>query len=157
MAPKKSKKVKVVKGLCKAKACPKNMQEVDEMAASHLSRKRRTLGRRDSEEKLSRQLSQHFSHMSQQQLATVRVDGLLVRDRIKADRDKLLKGDRRRLSSSYWRDLVSEYTKGLGTFGALPKPNSQLPVRKSLSHCLSLLYVEIHKDAWAPDLGLMKT
>ena len=133
MAPKKSKRQTRMKGASKAKAAPRNMAEVDLLNSSHASRKRRSLGRRDSEEKLDRQVQLHFQHMTTQQLNTIRVNGQLVRDRVRSDKSARMSAGASRLGSCYWRNLVTEYSTGLGTFGALKPSTPNLPVRRSLS------------------------
>ena len=57
--------------------------------ASHQSRRRRTLGRRDSDEKTARQIQLHFSHLSPQEVATVRVNGETINDRVNRNRREL--------------------------------------------------------------------
>ena len=132
MAPKKKSQQRM-KGASKAKPVPRNMAEVDLQNSSHASKKRRCLGRRDSEEKLDRQVALHFGHMTSQQLNTIRVNGQLVRDRVRSDKSARLSAGASRLGSCYWRNLVTEYSTGLGTFGALRPSTPNLPARRSLS------------------------
>ena len=76
---------------------------------------RRQLGRRSSEETIERAIQTKFVHIPSEVLETKRFDGLLIRDRIKADRAALVKGQR--LGAKYWDSLLNEVgdqVEGLG-------------------------------------------
>ena len=102
------------------------------MQSAHESRKRRQLGRRDSEEKRDRQIRTHFAHFSQQQLATVRIDGMLVRERLERDLQQMPKRPGGRVGTSYWKDLVAQYSAGIGQFGSIKPANAEQAVSREL-------------------------
>ena len=81
------------------------------------SRKRRQLGRRDSDETVERSISKHFGGFSKIDLETVKVSGQVLRDRIRTDRHALPTGAR--LGSTYWRDLVQEWSSINAGIGSL--------------------------------------
>lgn len=76
--------------------------------AGGAGKRRRQLGRRDSDEAVERSIQKHFSGFSQIDLETQKVKGETLRERIRSDRQKLEKGSR--LGSTYWRDLVQEWS-----------------------------------------------
>jgi hypothetical protein len=89
---------------------------------------RRQLGRRSSEETIERAIQQKFSHIPSEVLETKRFDGLLIRDRIRADRTNLAKGQR--LGAKYWDTLlaqVGEHVEGLGTLHPGSKDHRATP------------------------------
>ena len=63
-------------------------------------KKRRQLGRRDSEETINRAIEKHFGHLPQEIVETFRIDGLLIREVVKRDRAALPPGGC--LGASYW-------------------------------------------------------
>ena len=111
-SPKRARKVKQDASV--AKSVDQQAKEEKE-AKHHMSLKRRRLGRRDSDEKIERGIKCHFGWMSKSMLASKRVDGLLLRERIEMDRQKLVdKKGAQRLGPSYWRDLSVKYGAGQG-------------------------------------------
>jgi hypothetical protein len=91
-------------------------------------RGRRQLGRRNSEETIERAIQQKFSHIPSEVLETKRFDGLLIRDRIRADRTNLDKGQR--LGAKYWDSLlaqVGEHVEGLGSLHPSSKDHRATP------------------------------
>ena len=74
-------------------------------AATSDSRKRKQLGRRDSEEATERALREKFPSLSKVALETKEVDGVKLRDRVREDRRKLeeSKGSKRLT----WRQLLA--------------------------------------------------
>jgi hypothetical protein len=80
--------------------------------------KRRQLGRRESDEAVERSIIQtHFSGFSQIDLETQKVKGETLRERIRSDRAQLERGGR--LGSTYWRDLVQEWSAVSAGIGSL--------------------------------------
>ena len=73
-------------------------------------RPRQQLGRRDSDEVVDRAIKTHFGHLPSEVVETARVDGLLVRDKIRLDRQSLAPGTR--LGASYWVDLAGKVGRG---------------------------------------------
>ena len=75
---------------------------------------REHVGRRDSDEKTKRQLATHFRDMSPAQLASVTINGQMVRDRI-AERANMKEAGGSRLgacySRSWWRQSYSSAAK----------------------------------------------
>ena len=139
MAPKKSRaSAKSEMAKSKAQARPESMADIDAANAQHASKKRRALGRRDSDEKLLRQVGRHFAHMTSQQLNTVRVQGLLVHERIAKDKSERMDSGSTRMGAAYWRSLVREYSQTSGTFGSLQPRQDNLDVRRCISMILSL-------------------
>jgi hypothetical protein len=99
-------------------------QQLAGQDASHLLdlaagtvRKRRQLGRRDSDEAVERSIERHFAGFSQIDLETQRLNGLTLRERVRADRSKL--PPKGRLGSTYWRDLVQEWSSLNAGIGGL--------------------------------------
>ena len=136
-SPKKAKKAKKEKKLV-AKTVGEKAQEEKE-ARHHSSVKRRSLGRRDSDEKVERGITLHFGWMSKSLLASKRVDGLLLREKIEQDRAKLSdKKGCQKLGPSYWRDLSVKYGAGIGDFSVLPAASRELPVADRLTESLGL-------------------
>lgn len=89
---------------------------------------RRQLGRRNSEETIERAIQTKFVHIPSEVLETKRFDGLLIRDRIKADRAALVKGQR--LGAKYWDSLlneVGEHVEGLGALRPEAKDHRVTP------------------------------
>jgi hypothetical protein len=78
--------------------------------------RRRQLGRRDSDETVERSITKHFSGFSQIDLETQKVNNQTLRERIREDRQKLERSGR--LGSTYWRDLVQEWS-GISSIGSL--------------------------------------
>ena len=78
--------------------------------------RRRQLGRRDSDEIFERSITKHFSGYSQIDLETQKVNNQTRRERVREDRQKLDRGGR--LGSTYWRDLVQEWS-GISSIGSL--------------------------------------
>jgi len=74
--------------------------------------RRRQLGRRDSEEAVSRAMQKHFAHIPTEVVETHRIEGLLVREVIRRDRAQLPQGGR--LGTSYWVSLASQISRSLG-------------------------------------------
>jgi len=111
------------------------------------ARGRRQLGRRNSEETIERAIQQKFSHIPSEVLETKRFDGLLIRDRIRADRSNLDKGQR--LGAKYWDSLlaeVGEHVEGLGSLHPSSKdhratPNSHRHVLFFVSLFLPILFI----------------
>ena len=98
-------------------------------------RGRRQLGRRNSEETIERTIQQKSSHIPSEVLETKRFDGLLIRDRIKADRHGFAKGQR--LGAKYWDGLlaqVGEHVEGLGALH--PKSEDHRVTPNSFRHHL---------------------
>lgn len=87
-------------------------------------RPRRQLGRRDSEEQVNRAIARHFSHIPSEVVETARVDGLLVRDKIRMDRQGLSAGAR--LGASYWVDLAGKVGRGVQQLDTLMATNKDL-------------------------------
>jgi hypothetical protein len=75
-------------------------------------KRRRQLGRRDSEEAVNRQIEKHFGHLPQEIVETFRIDGLLIRDVIRRDRAALPQGGR--LGASYWIALAGLIGRACG-------------------------------------------
>jgi hypothetical protein len=73
-------------------------------------KKRRQLGRRDSEEAISRAMSKHFGHLPSEVVETHRIQGYLVREIIKIERGKLPPGGR--LGAAFWADLAGKLSRG---------------------------------------------
>ena len=67
-------------------------------------KRRRQLGRRDSSEKINRQIKTHFGGLSQMELANTLVDGKNVRQRVEEDYAENKKSGGQRMSASYWRN-----------------------------------------------------
>jgi hypothetical protein len=84
-------------------------------------RPRQQLGRRDSEEQVNRAIKTHFSHIPSEVVETARVDGLLVRDKIRLDRQSLPPGAR--LGASYWIDLAGKVGRGVQQLDSLMPAN----------------------------------
>eukprot|EP00969_Alexandrium_andersonii_P311141 13748421-Alexandrium_andersonii.AAC.1 len=61
-----------------------------------------------SEEQVERCIATHFQGFAKEDIETVPVNGLTLRDRIRADRRALPRGGR--LGASYWQQLVAEYS-----------------------------------------------
>jgi len=80
-------------------------------------KRRRQLGRRDSEEAVNRQMEKHFSHLPQEIVETFRIDGLLIRDVIRRDRAALPPGGR--LGASYWIALAGQISRACGGLDGL--------------------------------------
>ena len=80
------------------------------MTQAPAKRPRQQLGRRDSDEVMSRAISTHFSHLPSEVVETARVDGFLVRDKIRLDRQSLAPGTR--LGASYRIDLAGKLGRG---------------------------------------------
>ena len=72
-------------------------------------KKRRQLGRRDSEEAISRAMTKHFSHLPSDVVETHRIDGMLARDVIRRDRQALKPGQR--LGGNYWAQLAGQISR----------------------------------------------
>ena len=105
--------------------------------ASETSGKRRQLGRRDSSEKVERQLRTHFASMSRMEMANKLVDGKNVRQQVAQDRDEFKSSGKHRMGANYWRDLASRYGVG-ADFGSIALPDDESSSRKSLIECLQL-------------------
>ena len=80
-------------------------------------KKRRQLGRHDSDETINKSIEKHFGHLPLDIVETCRIDGLLIRDLIKRDRAAAQPGDRRR--SSYWDDLARQISRSSGGLDTL--------------------------------------
>jgi hypothetical protein len=91
-----------------AQPAPEEEHLLGDLADTEGGKRRRQLGRRDSDEAVERSIQKHFSAFSQIDLETQRVKGQTLRERIRSDRHKLPKGGR--LGSTYWRDLVQEWS-----------------------------------------------
>ena len=76
-----------------------------------VTKRRRQLGRRDSEEAVQRAIDRHFGHLPAEVIETHRIDGLLLRDRIKQDRAHLPSGGR--LGAHYWIELAGRMNRGM--------------------------------------------
>ena len=135
-SPKRARKVKQDGAV--AKSVDQQAKEEKE-ARRHMSLKRHRLGRRDSDEKIERGIKCHFGWMSKSMLASKRVDGLLLRERIELDRQRMVdKKGAQRLGPSYWRDLSMKYGAGQGDFSVLPDAAKSLSVSDRLTEPLSL-------------------
>ena len=99
--------------------------------------KRRQLGRRDSSEKVERQLRTHFAGMSRMEMSNKLVDGKNVRQRVAADREEHKSSGKHRMGATYWRDLASRYGVG-ADFSSLELKDDKSVSRKSLIDCLQL-------------------
>jgi len=102
-------------------------------------RGRRQLGRRNSEETIERAIQTKFSHIPSEVLETKRFDGLLIRERIRADRTGLGKGQR--LGAKYWDSLlaqVGEHVEGLGSLR--PSEKDHRATLNSYTHVLFFLF-----------------
>ena len=97
--------------------------------------KRRQLGRRDSSEKINRQIKTHFGGLSQMELANTLVDGKNVRQRVEEDYAENKKTGGQRMSASYWRNLATEYGVG-GNWSTLELSGPSLPSRTALIEAL---------------------
>eukprot|EP00971_Amphidinium_carterae_P171877 3407725-Amphidinium_carterae.1 len=88
MAPKAKKQTKkeVAKSVPKA-TLPKHI--LSTASSSTTKMPKRVLQRRDSDEKIERQIQSHFDHMTKTELATKKVDGKTVHEQIAADRAAL--------------------------------------------------------------------
>ena len=136
MAPKKqgrSSKAKNTRSPKKQAKRPQSVADIDASNTAHASKRRRTLGRRDSEEKLNRQITSHFGHLSAQQLNTIKVGGERVRDRIIRDKKEMEADGCERMGSAYWRGLVKEFSDTQGTFNSLTINVEGQDVRRALS------------------------
>jgi hypothetical protein len=99
-------------------------------------KRRRQLGRRDSEEAISRAIAKHFSHIPTEVIETAKVDGLLVRDKIRMDRKSLSQGEG--LGASYWVDLAGRVGRGCQQLEAL-KPSNQDMSHSNRTFTLTLI------------------
>ena len=100
-------------------------------------------GRRDSDEKVERQINLHFGWMSKVARSTKRVGGLTLRDRIHRDRAKLRAsakgGQEKKLGPKYWTQLAGMYGAGVGDFtNILPEEGRSLPVSHELTESLEI-------------------
>ena len=145
MAPKRSQKAtRVIKKDKSAQASkPKTIAQAHEEETEkrhHLSMKRRQLGRRDSDEKVERQINLHFGWMSKVARSTKRVGGLTLRARIHRDRALLKKnnkGHEQKLGPKYWRNLSTLYGAGVGDFtNLLPEHGRTFEVSQALTESL---------------------
>jgi hypothetical protein len=111
------------KGSSSGKAAASSSQQPAGDEGEHLldlgatGKRRRQLGRRDSDEAVERSIQRHFSGFSLIDLETQKVKGQTLRERIRSDRAKLERGGR--LGSTYWRDLVQEWSGMNAGVGAL--------------------------------------
>ena len=112
---------------------PQSVADIDASNTAHASKRRRSLGRRDSEEKLNRQIASHFGHLTAQQLNTLKVGGERVRDRIVRDKKEMEADGSLRMGSAYWRGLVKEYSDTQGTFNSITINVEGQDVRRGLS------------------------
>ena len=143
MAPKqrpskRSAKAKAVpKPLASSSAASSSAPTLVAEASQTRKRHRQQLGRRDSEEVAERCLQQHVGHFSKTHMETMRVDGLLAREKVlQAVREKRANNDQTRLGATFWRRLVEDYSIGLMGIGSLGVTNKELPVHEQLSHGL---------------------
>lgn len=95
-----------------------------------VAKRRRQLGRRDSEEAVSRAMTKHFAHIPKEVVETARVDGLLVHDKIRQDRAAL--GPGARLGASYWIELAGKVGRGVQQLETLKPCNQELPQQSTL-------------------------
>ena len=82
----------------------------------------------ETQETTERAIQTKFVHIPSEVLETKRFDGLLVRDRIKADRAALVKGQR--LGAKYWDSLpneVGDQVEGLGSLRPEAKDHRVTP------------------------------
>ena len=75
-------------------------------------KRRRQLGRRDSDEAVNRQMAKHFAHLPTEIVETHKIDGLLIREVVKRDRYALPPGGR--LGTQYWVNLASQISSSMG-------------------------------------------
>ncbi len=99
-------------------------------------KRRRQLGRRDSEETINRAIEKHFGHLPQEIVETFRIDGLLIRDIVKRDRAALPAGGR--LGASYWVTLASQISRSTGGLDSL-RPADKEKCMISCNLCLVIL------------------
>lgn len=88
------------------------------------AKRRRQLGRRDSEEAVNRAMQKHFAHLPQEVVETHRIDGVLVRDIIRRDRNQLPPGGR--LGSAYWVQLAGQISRACAGLDCL-RPETKDP------------------------------
>eukprot|EP00971_Amphidinium_carterae_P246127 4888432-Amphidinium_carterae.1 len=109
MAPKAKKQTKkeVTKSVPKA-TLPKDVLS-GTASSSTTKMPKRVLQRRDSDEKIERQIQSHFDHMTKTELAAKKVDGKTVHEQIAADRAALKASGGLRLGARYWEELVAKF------------------------------------------------
>lgn len=94
--------------------------------------RRRLNGRRQDEEKIERQLQSHFSFLTKAQLASIRVQGQSLRERVQQDWAKLSRQGAQRLGSQYWTSLAAEFGEHAGMFKSMSEDFQHLQVDMAL-------------------------
>jgi hypothetical protein len=92
----------------KAKGSPKVKAAAKQTASGA---KRRQLNRRDSDDKVDRLVVKHFNHLPPQVLENKKIDGKLIREKLKED-IKATVGGCTRLSKTYWQNAAVRCSEG---------------------------------------------